>query len=77
MKARPTTLSAVWRQQPGLFDRAKISVVERFVSTIDQLPEAYSHIQVRTSQQSAGNDYRCRCQWRTKHSMHRACSAVL
>ncbi len=44
----PISLSAVLRSQPQLFDRTKVSAVERYVTRIDILPERYHTAQVRS-----------------------------
>jgi hypothetical protein len=43
---RPLRLSTVLRQHPGSFEGVKISVVEKYVTEIDQLHQRYQHVEV-------------------------------
>ncbi len=45
--AQALPLSTVLRQHPQLFDRQKISVVEKFITHVDLLPTRYHQAQVR------------------------------
>ena len=43
----PVLLSAVLQQQPQLYDRQRLSAVERFIDVLDELPSRYRDAQVR------------------------------
>lgn len=48
-RPRPSLpLSALLSKAPQLFDRSKISAVEKFITVIDELPVRYQEAQVRS-----------------------------